>query len=54
MWKIQFLSMKANEQRSQNKALVRLQGLGAKSRTKSYFKTSRKLFNKGPIREEEN
>lgn len=54
MWKIRFLSMKANKHRSQNKALVWLQGLGAKNRTKPYFKNSRKLFNKGPIREEEN
>lgn len=33
---------------------VWLRGLGAKSRTKSYFKNSRDLFNSRPIKEEEN
>lgn len=33
---------------------VWLRGLGTKSRTKSYFKTSRNLFNSRPIVEEEN
>lgn len=33
---------------------VWLRGLGAKSRTKSYFKNSRNLFNSRPIVEEEN